>query len=166
MLNGFQYPLNIDPKTLRVAPEQGRFHGVKRPEAMRQQRADEAREAAKQLLGKHWGKTVFEGPFRVPRPNSPKQPDQQRREAEQSQPKPAEQQTPQRRRTRGELARLAQNSELKGLAKELFGGISDQAASKFIEMAAQDYPELPPDEALRKLDRDMREDPFSGFTFP
>jgi hypothetical protein len=100
-----------------------------------------------------------------PPPQSEK-PGEQRGAAEPSKPNAAEQQTPQRRRTRRELASLAQNPELRGLAKELFGSITDQAASKFIEMAAQDYPELPPDEALRKLDHDLREGPFSGFTFP
>ena len=71
-------PQNIVPVSLRRAPEQTRFHGVTTPEAMRQQRADEARETAKQLLGKQWGRTVFEGPFRVPRPNWPKNPRQNR----------------------------------------------------------------------------------------
>jgi hypothetical protein len=65
-------PQNIVPVSLRVAPEQRRFYGVKTPEAMRQQRAEEAREAgrkaAKELLGDRWGATVFENPIRVPRP--------------------------------------------------------------------------------------------------
>jgi hypothetical protein len=74
-------PQNIVPISLRVAPEQGRFHGVKTPEAMKQQRADEAREATKELLGDRWGATVFENPIRVPRP-LPRKPGEQRGEAE------------------------------------------------------------------------------------
>jgi hypothetical protein len=69
---------SLIPITLRRAQEQGQFHGVKTSETMRQQHADEARvariEAAKELLGDRWGKTVFENPIRVQRPIQPKNP--------------------------------------------------------------------------------------------
>jgi hypothetical protein len=67
---------------------------------------------------------------------------------------PSEQQPPQRRRTRHERARLAQVPQLRELAKELFDGITEEDASDFIDMAVHHYPGLPPDKALRKLDRD------------
>jgi hypothetical protein len=47
---------------------------VQKPEEPKQQPADQERDAAKQLLGKRWGKTVWENPIQVPRPNWPKQP--------------------------------------------------------------------------------------------
>jgi hypothetical protein len=43
---------NIEPKTLRVAPEQGGFHGVKNPEASKQQPTDPNLEAFRQRLGR------------------------------------------------------------------------------------------------------------------
>jgi hypothetical protein len=92
---GGDKPQNIVPISLRVAPEQGRFHGVKTPESMRQQHTDEAGEAAKQFLGKHWGRTVFEGPFRAPRP-LPRNPGEQGGEGEPFQLNPAEQQAAER----------------------------------------------------------------------
>jgi hypothetical protein len=88
-------PQNIIPFTLRVAPEQGRFHGVKTPQAMRQQRADEAREAAKELLGDRWGATVYENPIRVQRP-LPGNPGEHRGEPAPLQPIPEEQQAAER----------------------------------------------------------------------
>jgi hypothetical protein len=93
-------PYNIVPISLRRAPEQGRYHGVKTPEAMSQQRTDEALEAgrvaAKELLGDRWGATVFKGPFRVPRPTWPKNPGEQSGEQQPFQPNPAEQQAAER----------------------------------------------------------------------
>jgi hypothetical protein len=87
--------VNIVPVSLRRAPEQGRFHGVKTPEAMRQQAADAAREAgraaAKELLGKRWGATVYENPIRVPRP-LPRNTSEQGREAQPFEPNLKEQQ--------------------------------------------------------------------------
>jgi hypothetical protein len=121
--------------------------GVKKPEAPKQQPSDAERELAKQLLGKHWGATVFEGPFRVPRP-LPKKPGEQRGAPEPSKPNPAEQQTPQRRRTRRERARLAQDPQLRSLADELWGKILTKGPlTEVISRALYRYPDLPPDEA-------------------
>jgi hypothetical protein len=157
-------PANIVPISLRRAPEQGRFHGVKTPEAMRQQHADETREAgraaAKELLGKRWGATVYENPIRVPRP-LPRKPGEQRGEAAPSQPNPAEQQAPERRRTLREAARLAQDPELRSLGDELWGNVLTKGAfTDTIKTALYRYPDLPPDEALRR-DRDD----YQGFSF-
>jgi hypothetical protein len=79
------------------------------------------------------------------------------------QPTPAEQQTPQRRRSRHERARLTQVPQLRELANELFGSIPDETTSAFIAMAVRDHPELLPDQALREYDRDLREGyPFTS----
>jgi hypothetical protein len=152
-------PQNIVPITLRVAPEQGRFHGVKTPEAMRQQRADEAREAAKQLLGKHWGATVFENPIRVPRP-LPKNPGEQRGEAAPAKPTPVEQRgNPQREQTGPEY-----DPQLRELTTELYAGdVDDQGITYLIRRALTVYPELPADKALKRL---KREHETEGFSFP
>jgi hypothetical protein len=154
-------PFNIDPISLRRAPEQGRFHGVKTPETMKQQASDAALEAAKELLGKRWGATVFENPIRVPRP-LPQKPGEQRGEGEPFQPNPAELQTPQRRRTRRERARLAQDPEIRELAKELFGALPDEGVTDIIAMAIRRYRNLPPDEALKRYNHDFRK---GGFYF-
>ena len=145
---------------------------VQKPGEPKQQPSDPNREAFERFFRRGPMKpAVLEGipPRRHNRESNQPRPQnlgEQRGLSEQSQSSPPEQQTPQRQRSRVELSRLAQDPELRGLAKELFGGITERAASRFIEMAVQDNPELPPDEALRKLDRDLREGPFSGFTFP
>jgi len=157
---------NIVPISLRRAPEQGRFHGVKTPEAMRQQAADAAREAgraaAKELLGERRGATVFENPIRVPRP-LPRKPGEQRGETESSHPNLAEQQAPERRRTRREVARLAQDPELRSLGDELWGNVLTKGAlTDTIKTALYQYPDLPPDEAVRSYILDALR---RGFTF-
>jgi hypothetical protein len=87
---------NIVPISLRRAPEQGRFHGVKTPEAMRQQRADTELEAYRRLLKEPRGSAVFENPIRVPRPSWPKNPGERRGQPESSKSSPAEQQAAER----------------------------------------------------------------------
>jgi hypothetical protein len=157
-------PQNIVPSSLRFAPEQGRFHGVKTPEAMRQQASDASREAgraaAKELLGERWGATVFENPIRVPRP-LPQKPGEQRGEREPRQPNPAEQQASERRRSRRELASMAQDPELRGLASQLIWGLPEEGVTDVIVKALEQYPELPPDEALKEFDRNTS----TGFSF-
>jgi hypothetical protein len=91
----------------------------------------------------------------TPRPRRQRR--EQREEAKPTQPIPPEQS--------GEAGRKAgpeHEPQLRELAKYLFGGIGDEGASELIAMATKKYPELPPDEALRKFDRDSRE----GFSFP
>jgi hypothetical protein len=93
------------------------------------------------------------------------------RPSQHTKPNPAEQQATERLGKRppeqaGSKTGLEHDPALRGLAKELFGGITDQAASEFIAMAVRNYPDLAPDEALREFDRESREGPFSGFTFP
>jgi hypothetical protein len=78
-----------------------------------------------------------------------------------SQSTPAEQQTPQRRRTQREIARLAQNPELRSLADELWGMVHTKGElTKVISESLYRYPDLPPDEALREY-----KDDFQGFSF-
>jgi hypothetical protein len=154
-----------------LAKERGVGWGVKKPEEPKQQPADPNREAFERFFRRGpMRPAVLEG---IPpswqnvegNQPTPQKPSEERGQSQQSKSTPEGQQTPQRRRRASEQARLAQDPELRGLAKELFGSISDQAASKFVAMAAQDYPDLPPDEALRKFDRERREHPNRGFTF-
>jgi hypothetical protein len=92
---GGDKPHNQRLSEFKVLPEQkGVGPRVQKPEEPKQQLSD-AELAAKQLLGKHWGATVFEGPFRVPRP-FPSMPSEQRGEAKPFQPISAEQQAAER----------------------------------------------------------------------
>jgi hypothetical protein len=164
-VTGGDKPQNHGLSDFKVLPEkQGVGPLAKKPEEPEQQLSEADLEVYKQLMGNRWGSTVFENPIRVPRP-LPQNPGEQRGERESFQPNPGEHQIPQRRRTRRERARLAQDPELRGLAKELFGDIGEQGVSEFIAMAVRDYPELPPDEALREFDRERRENPNRDFTF-
>ena len=51
--------------------------------------------------------------------------------------------------------------KLRGLTRELFGDITDEGVSYWIETALKRYPGLPADEGLRKLRRWQRKHPFS-----
>jgi hypothetical protein len=169
---GGDTPNNRGLSDINVLPEQrGVGPRVQKPEEPKQQISDPKREAFERFLRRTpMRPAVLEG---IPpswqnvegNQPTPQKPSEERGQSQQSKSTPEGQQTPQRRRRASEQARLAQDPELRGLAKELFGSISDQAASKFVAMAAQDYPDLPPDEALRKFDRERREHPNRGFTF-
>ncbi len=104
---------NIDPKTLWIAPEQGRFHGVKKLEETKQQPSTEL-EAYRQLLKEPRGSAVFENPIRIPRPLPPN-PGGQRGGAEPFQPTPAEQKAVERL---GKLSPEGEGRET-GLSEEL-----------------------------------------------
>jgi hypothetical protein len=127
-------PQNIVPISLRVAPERSRFHGVKTPEAMRKQLADEALEAAKELLGDRWGATVFENPIRVPRP-LPRNPGEQRGEAAPTQPTPAEQ-------PEGAGGETGLSEELQQREEDYVAGVNARLAdSSFTEEEKQGHKE-------------------------
>jgi hypothetical protein len=53
-------PFNIDPKTVRIAPEQRRFHGVKKQEAPKQQPSDPDREGNERLTRRP-GRSILAG---------------------------------------------------------------------------------------------------------
>jgi hypothetical protein len=155
-------PNNIEVRSLKpVREKRAPGWSVKQPETPAQQPANpsyELSEHYRREQERHSG--VLENPIRVPRP-LPRNLGEQRGEAEPTLPTPAEQP-----KEAGSKAGPEYDPQLRELAKELFGGITDEAASEFIAMAIRDFPDLPPDEALRKFDRDIREGPFSGFTFP
>jgi hypothetical protein len=92
----------------------------------------------------------------VQRPLSQK-PGEQRGQSVPAKPNPAEQPG-----VPGKKPEPEHDPKLRELARELFGDITDQGVSEWIAEAMQRYPELPPDEAVRKFDRDSRE----GFSFP
>src|SRR5918996_526916 len=151
---------NLDVNSLKPLPKGEPGWSVKKPEEPKQQPTDAELETAKQLLGKHWRATVFEGPIRVPRP-LPSNPSEQSGEAKPFQPNSEEQQAAGQRgepssEKAGSKAGPEHNPQLRELTKELFGDITDQGVSEFIAMAIHRYPELPPNEAVRKLDRDSR----------
>jgi hypothetical protein len=147
---------------IRDLQERDRFRrGVRKPEEPKQQPATPSHELSEHYRReqeRHSG--VLENPIRVSRPLS-KNPGEQRREAEPRQPIPAEQQTPQRRRTQREIARLAQDRELRSLADELWGkALRKGTLTDTIKTALYQYPDLPPDEALRRVRND-----YQGFSF-
>jgi hypothetical protein len=84
-------PFNIDPKTVRVAPEQRQFRrGLKKPEEPKQQPTEQNHELTeyyKREQERHSG--VLENPIRVQRP-LPRTPGEQRGVPEPSQPIPEE----------------------------------------------------------------------------
>jgi hypothetical protein len=86
------YQFNIDPKTVRVAPEQRQFRrGLKKPEESKQQPTEQNHELTeyyKREQERHSG--VLENPIRVQRPLTQK-PGEERGEGEPFQPTPAEQ---------------------------------------------------------------------------
>jgi hypothetical protein len=90
-------PFNIDPKTVRVAPEQRQFRrGLKKSEEPQQQSLSpnhELSEHYRQEQERHSG--VLENPLRVPQP-LPQNAGEQRGETQPSQPTPAEQQAAER----------------------------------------------------------------------
>jgi hypothetical protein len=90
-------PFNIDPKTVRVAPEQRQFtSGLKKPEEPKQQPSNPSHELTeyyRREQERHSG--VLENPIRVQRPLS-QNPSEQRGEAAPFQPTPAEQQAAER----------------------------------------------------------------------
>jgi hypothetical protein len=224
-------PYNIDPKTVRVAPEQSRVgSGFKKPEAPKQQPSNPSHELTeyyKREQERHSG--VLENPIRVQRPlpqkpgeergeaapfqhnpaeqharerlskpppeadeqneaeenefplrvfpsatyvnplkidrgnksTDPRNPSEQRGGAEPFQPNPAEQQTPQRRRTQRERAKLAQDPELRSLADELWEKVLTKGRlTEVISESLSRYPGLTPDEALKEYRND-----FQGFSF-
>ena len=141
-------------------PKQGEVIQPREQRPIRRGRTrPEGQEAPGTISREHGGEQPEQTAVVVPRRR--RQRGEQKGQAELAQPTPAEQQTPQRRRTQRERARLAQDPELRRLARELFGDIGEEGVSEFIEMAVHDYPELPPDEALTKWDRDSREGGFS-----
>jgi hypothetical protein len=155
-------PKSVDLSSLKPIPEKReRGWSVKNPAGPKQQPANSSHELAeyyRREQERHSG--VLENPIRVPRP-LPRKPSEQRGEAGASKPNPAEQQTPQRRRTRRELARLAQDPELRSLADELWGKtLTKGRLTNVISESLYRYPDLPPDEALREY-----RDDFQGFSF-
>jgi hypothetical protein len=60
-------PYNIDLKTLRVAPEQSRFHEVKKPVELKQQPSDAELKVYRQPLRKPRETAVYKNPIQVPR---------------------------------------------------------------------------------------------------
>jgi hypothetical protein len=136
--------------------------GVKKPEEPKQQPADPELEAYRRTLKEPIESTVFKNPIRVPRP-LPQNPGEQRGGTEPSKPNPAEQQARERlSKPPPEEAGPEHDPQLRELVKELFGDVTDQGVTEFIAIAMQDYPDLPPDEALKKLDRRGRR----GLSFP
>jgi hypothetical protein len=139
-------PYNIDPNTLRLAPEQSRFHGVKKPEEAKQQPSDPELEAYRQLQREPRGSTIFVGPIRVPRP-LPQNPGEQRGEAEPSQPNPEEQPEGARQRSADELFETIQQlpfEQLLELKPEEYGfrHIGDMLLYMLVEQRSAYFPGL------------------------
>ena len=139
-------PQNIVPVSLRVAPEQRLFHGVKTPEAMRQQRADPELEAYRRLLKEPRGSAVFENPIRVPRP-LPRNPGEQRGEAEPFQTNPAGRLG----KPSSEVVASLVNSSAQdqGEPRELPGGSYQNQGEQDINLILPSY--------IRRMDRNDRE---------
>jgi hypothetical protein len=150
-----------------LSKEKGVGWGVKKPEEPKQQPSDPNREAFERFFRRGpMRPAVFEGipPRRqIVEGNqpTPQKPGEQRGAPEASKPNPVEQQTPQRRRTQRERARLAQDTELRSLADELWGKVLTKGRlTEVISESLYRYPDLPPDEALREY-----RDDYQGFSF-
>jgi hypothetical protein len=108
----------------------------------------------------------------------PRNPSEQRGEAEPFQPNPAVQQAAERLgkpppEGTGSKAEPAQDPELRELARELWGedqfgrGLNEEGVTSVMSRALEAYPKLPPDEALKRYDRAMKraQRRMTGFSF-
>jgi hypothetical protein len=127
-------PFNIDSKTLRVAPEQRQFHGVKKPEPPKQQPPDPNLEAFGQMLGRPRRPIVAGEEAHIRNQRLLLEGMEQRREAEPFQPPPAEQQAERLGKPppegTGSKVVPEHNPQLRELTKELYGGdVYDQGVT-------------------------------------